>query len=85
MEYLGLEKTCRVSTLIPLLETQLHDAIYSNSVWESCCSLFRKKKKKKHRYIIVLLEKVSRHLIKKDTVTFMEITKEICKYGNNIL
>ena len=44
-----------------------------------------KKKKNKHRYIIVLLEKVSRHLIKKDTVTFMEITKEICKYGNNIL
>lgn len=81
MEYLGLEKTCRVSTLIPLLETQLHDAIYSNSVRESCCSLFRKKKKS--RYIIVLLEKVSRHLITKDTVMFRVIFSKLKSFVTN--
>lgn len=75
MEYLGLEKTCRVSTLIPLLETQLQDAIYCNSVWESfCCSLFRKTKKKE---IIFLLVKVSRHLIKKNAVTFTVIFSKL--------
>lgn len=40
-------------------------------------ALCLEKKKKKSRYIIVLLEKVSRHLIKKDTVMFRVIFSKL--------